>query len=187
VLAAGFGGRDLDELGARATAFEQTSVLAYPLVSRGERFPFAAPDAEAFMLGESAGDAERFAALLQGVAFVERLCFDYVDLLGLPTNGELTLTGGATRSRSWCQLRADVLERPVRLVEQAEAAFGMAILAAAGDRDLATVAGEMVRTRAVLEPRPDRGFAEHYVRLVGELEARGWLGERLAAHARARS
>jgi sugar (pentulose or hexulose) kinase len=188
VLAARFGGRDLDELGARATAFEHTSVLAYPLVSRGERFPFAAPDAEPFVLGEPADEAECFAALLHGVAFVERLCFDYLDLLGLPTAGELTLTGGATRSRYWCQLRADVLGRPVRLVEQAEAAFGMAILAAAGDRDLATVAGEMVRTRAVVDPRPDRRapLTDRYLRLVAELEDRGWLGRRLAAHARAR-
>ena len=50
-------------------------MLAYPLVSRGERFPFAAPDAEAFMLGTPAGDGEHAAALMQGVALVERLCF----------------------------------------------------------------------------------------------------------------
>ena len=82
------------------------------------------------MLGEPCDEAELFAALLHGVAFVERLCFDAVDLLGAPTGGQLTLTGGATASRYWCQLRADVLGRPVRLVEQPEAAFGMALLAA---------------------------------------------------------
>ena len=51
-------------------------MLAYPLVSRGERFPFAAPDAEAFMLGTPDGDGEHAAALMQGVALVERLCFE---------------------------------------------------------------------------------------------------------------
>ena len=45
VLAQRFGGRDLDELGRRAAAHDATSVLAYPLVGRGERFPFAAADA----------------------------------------------------------------------------------------------------------------------------------------------
>lgn len=187
VLAAGFPARDLDELGRRAEAFERTSVLAYPLVSRGERFPFAAADAEAFMLGEPADEGEHFAALLQGIAFVERLCFDYVDLLGASTAGELTLTGGATRSRYWCQLRADVLGRPVRLVEHAEAAFGMAILAASAGRDAAAVADGMVRTREVVEPRLDRveRFVEPYLRLVGELERCGWLGAPLADHARA--
>jgi sugar (pentulose or hexulose) kinase len=189
VLSARFPGRDLDDLGRRAEAYERTSVLAYPLVSRGERFPFAADDAEAFTLGEPADEGERFAALLHGVAFVERLCFDYVDLLGASTAGELTLTGGGTRSRYWCQLRADVLNRPVRLVEHAEAAFGMAVLAAAAGRDSAAVASEMVRTHAVLAPRPDRAehFVAPYLRLVGELERRGWLGAPLAEHARARA
>ena len=79
VLPAAFPGRDLDELGRRAVAHERTGVLAYPLVSRGERFPFVAPDAEAFMLGAPADDGEHVAALLQGLALVERLCFAQLD------------------------------------------------------------------------------------------------------------
>jgi len=187
VLSAKFGGRDLDALGRRAAAFERTSVLAYPLVSAGERFPFAAADAEAFVLGEPRDEAELFAAILFGVAFVERLCFDAVDLLGAPTGGQLTLTGGATASRYWCQLRADVLGRAVRLVEEPEAAFGMALLAASAQRGIAAAAADMVRTREVIEPRCGAAFAERFVRLVDELERRGWLGAPLAAHARARA
>lgn len=190
VLAAMFPGRDLDELGARATRHQPTSVLAYPLVSRGERFPFAAPDAEAFMVGEPAGEAQRFAALLQGVALVERLCFDYVDLIGAPAVRELTLTGGATRSRRWSQLRADVLGRPVRLVEHPDAAFGMAVLTASTRQrgGLAAAAASMVRTSETIGPRPDMAgrFFEPYLRLVDELERRGWLGGVLAEHARSR-
>jgi sugar (pentulose or hexulose) kinase len=191
VLGQRFAGRDLDDLGRRAEAYERTDVLAYPLVSRGERFPFAAAGADPFVLGEPADEAELFAALLQGVAFVERLCFDYVDLLGAPADGELTLTGGATASRYWCQLRADVLGRPVRIVEQSEGAFGMAILAAASaaDGDLAAVADLMVRTKEVIEPRPDRAaaFGDRYTRFVAELERRDWLGAELADHARSRN
>jgi sugar (pentulose or hexulose) kinase len=189
VLSERFAGRDLDELGARAQTFEETSVLAYPLVSRGERFPFAAPAAEAFVLGEPNDEAELFAALLQGVAFVERLCFDYVDLLGAPTGGELTLTGGGTRSPYWCQLRADVLGRPVRLVEESGAAFGMALLAASSGGDAAETAARMVRTRDVIQPRADRAqpFIARYLRLVEELERRRWLGAPLAEQARKRA
>lgn len=200
VLTRHFPGRDLDELGRRAVAFEGTSVLAYPLVSRGERFPFGAPAAQAFVRGEPANEAELFAALLQGVAFVERLCFEYVDLLGAPAGGELTLTGAATRSRAWCQLRADVLGRPLRLVEQSEAAVGMAILAASASAEsarasagegtaVAAAARAMVRTREVIEPRADRAVAlmASYLRFVAELRRRGWLDERLASHARSRA
>lgn len=189
VLSTHFRGRDLDALERRAAEREPASVLAYPLVSSGERFPFVAPEAEGFVLGEPDDESDHYAALVQGVAYVERLCFDHLDRLGAPTDGQLSLTGGATRSRYWCQLRADVLGRAVRLPEQGEAALGMAVLAASEDRSCSEVAAEMVRVGEVIEPRPDREgrFAEPYVRLVDELERRGWLDPGVAAHARARA
>ncbi|GGO93996.1 FGGY-family carbohydrate kinase [Wenjunlia tyrosinilytica] len=184
-----FTGRDLAELDARARAHEPADAVSYPLVSRGERFPFVAPQAEAFTLGRPRDDAERHACLLQGVAFAERLCFDYLDLLGAPTGGPLTLTGGGSRSPYWCQLRADVLGRPVSVPENAEAALGMAILARSRGRDLADTARSMVRLREVLDPRPELTprLLEAHLRLVTELEARGWLPKALAQHSRERS
>jgi sugar (pentulose or hexulose) kinase len=189
VLTDRFTGRDLAALDLRAAEREPAGVLVYPLVSPGERFPFAVPEAEGFMLGEPSDETDHFAGLLQGVAYVERLCFDYLDHLGAPSDGELTLTGGAARSRYWCQLRADVLGREVRLVEHAEPALGMALLAACADRLPAVVAGEMVRVREVIEPRQGAGerFREPYVRLLDELERRGWLERSVAEHARARA
>ncbi|MGI8904435.1 MAG: FGGY-family carbohydrate kinase [Solirubrobacteraceae bacterium] len=189
VLSERFPGRDLAALDRLAAEHEPAKALAYPLVSRGERFPFIAPDAEGFVLGEPADEGDCFAALLQGVAYIERLCFDHLDHLGAPTSGELRLTGGAARSRYWCQLRADVLGRELRVTENAEPALGMALLAARGERRLVDVAAEMVRVREVIEPRRDRGqvFREPYVRLVEELERRGWLEPGLAEHARARA
>ena len=179
VLSAAFAGRDLDALGRRAAAHERTRVLAYPLVSRGERFPFVAPDAEAFMLGTPAGDGEHAAALLQGLALVERLCFERLGRLGAQAGGTLSLTGGATRNLRWCQLRADALGRPVRLPEQAESAFGMAILAAASiaGEPVADAARRMSRTRAMIEPREAMRahLDEQHARLVAELQRRGWL------------
>ncbi len=179
VLTAAFPDRDLDELGARAAEHERTTVLAYPLVSDGERFPFAAPGAHAFMLGTPAGEGEHAAALMQGLALVERLCFERLARLGAPADGRLSLTGGATRNRAWCQLRADALGRPVRLPERGEAAFGMAILAAAADarEPVADAAARMSRTRTTIEPRASMQahLDEQYARLLGALERRGWL------------
>ena len=189
VLSARFPGRDLPALDALAARHEPAGAIAYPLAGRGERFPFAAPEAEGFILGEPDGEADRYAAVLQGVAFVERLCFDLVEGLGAPVEGAVTLTGGGARSRYWCQLRADVLRRPVRLLASAEPALGMAFLAAAGiqGRPVAEVVREGVRVREELEPRPGafERLQAPYLRLVGELEGRGWLPAALAAGARA--
>ncbi|HWF35071.1 MAG TPA: FGGY family carbohydrate kinase [Solirubrobacteraceae bacterium] len=189
VLGERFPGRDLAELDRRAAGREPAGVLAYPLASRGERFPFAVSEAHGFMLGEPADEADHFAGLLQGVAYVERLCLDYLDRLGAPTGGALSLTGGATRSRYWCQLRADVLGREVRLVEHPEPAFGMAVLAASRRRSLEETAREMVHVREVIEPRAERTerFREPYLRFVDELERRGWLDGAVAEHARGRA
>ncbi|WP_028937785.1 FGGY-family carbohydrate kinase [Pseudonocardia spinosispora] len=178
-----FPDRDLDELGSRASDFEPAGVLAYPLASaRGERFPFVAPDAEAFVLGTPRDDHELYAAMLQGISYVERLCFDYLASLGAPVDGDLLLTGGGTRSRYWCQLRADVLGRPVKLPTSAEPALGMALLAATPGRVPAEVAAEMVRIGDVIDPRTDVAgrFTEPYLRLVDELAGRGWLPGQVA-------
>jgi D-ribulokinase len=176
VLSTAFPGADLGALGEQAARRGPSDAVIYPLVSPGERFPFSAPEARAFTLGEPADDVEIYAAVMRGAAFVERLCFDYLDLLGAPTGGPLVLTGGASRSDYGNRLRADVLGRPVTLRENAEPALGMAALAASAN--LAT-------TRAVVEPRPfDLG---PYLTFVDELRRRGWLSEHVAAHARERT
>ncbi|MEU8248041.1 FGGY family carbohydrate kinase [Nonomuraea sp. NPDC048916] len=183
VLARDLAGRDLDALSGQAAtrSWPDPGATIYPLVSRGERFPFDAPGAEGFTLGHVSDDVERYAAILRGAAYIERLCFDYLDLLGAPVDGEIILTGGATRSAYWNRLRANVLGRPVTLRENAEPALGMAVLAAGPD-----ASARMVRTREVV--RPDgTDLREHYLRFVDELEDRGWLPSPAAAHARERT
>ncbi|UFR06794.1 carbohydrate kinase [Streptomyces sp. Go40/10] len=170
-----------------STAAPGPTAVTYPLAGDGgERFPFRAPQATAFTLGQPAGTAEEFHACLLGVACLERLCFDYLDRLGAPVTGPLHLTGGGARNRYWSQLRADVLGRRVLLPEQAESAVGMAVLAATASgvalRDAATA---MVRVREELDPDPDRTrlLLPVYLGFVDELVRRGWLEEQVAAHA----
>jgi sugar (pentulose or hexulose) kinase len=183
-----FPGRDLDELDRRAAGHEPARALAYPLVAHGERFPFAAPEARGFLLDSTGEEADDYAAILQGVAYLERLCFDHLDLLGAPVDGDLTFTGGAARSAYWCRVRADVLGRRVILPAYPEPALGAAVLAASPGRRLAAAAAEMVAVREIIEPGPDAGrFDDGYLRLVAQLEGRGWLPARTAAHARTRA
>ncbi|MEV8593855.1 FGGY family carbohydrate kinase [Streptomyces sp. NPDC052012] len=187
IIAQRFPGADLDALTARAAATGSTAVV-YPLAGAGgERFPFRAPDATPFVLGELSGEAEEFHACLLGVACVERLCFDYLDHLGAPVDGPLTFTGGGARNRYWAQLRADLLGRTVGLPEQAESALGMAVLAAtASGATLEEATAAMVRLRGELHPDPGRTAAllPVYAGFVDELARRGLLDEAVADHAR---
>ncbi|MFE4826354.1 FGGY-family carbohydrate kinase [Streptomyces sp. NPDC056672] len=190
-LTRAFPGADLDRLDRLAAEHEPASVVAYPLVSRGERFPFLAADAEPFVLGRPADDGDRYAALLQGVALVERLCLAYIRFLGAPAQSPIAFTGGATSSPYWNQLRADVLGLTATVPEHTDSALGMAVLAAHGVRSggepssLSAVRG-MVRVRTILDPRPriSARFAGPFVNLVDALERRGWLPPATAAYAR---
>ncbi|MFI6723437.1 FGGY-family carbohydrate kinase [Streptomyces sp. R-74717] len=191
-LATAFPDADPARMDALAREHEPARVVAYPLVATGERFPFVVPEATGFLLGEPATDAEHWAALLTGVGLVERLCLDYLDLLGAPLYGRLTFTGGAVRSGYWSRLRADILGRPVYIPQYSEPALGMAVLAAYGARATPTLqaaAGRMVRLRHVLRPHPVRTawYTESYLTLVDELERRDWLPGPVAAHARTRT
>lgn len=188
-LAKRFAGRDLERLSVQAAERRPVSIIAYPLLARGERFPFLAPEAEGFIAGDVPDEISLFAALLQGVSFVERLCFDYLDMLGFPISGEVFLTGGGARNRHWCELRADVLGMPVCLPENSEPAFGMAVLAASSGRRISEAAKPMVRIREVIAPRFNRIARLHelYLQLVEELKRRGWLPSLVAAHATRRA
>ena len=188
LIARDLAGRDLATLEEAARAVSPGTVITYPLVSPGERFPFAAPEAREFTIGVPGSDAERYAGILQGLAYIERLCFDYLTSLGATTSGRLTLTGGATKSRYWSQLRADVLGRTVELPDNSEPALGMAILAAAAvsGRSAAEVAAGMVSIRNTIDPRPEYAdrFGPGYLMLVDGLEERGWLNPHTATYAR---
>ncbi|TJZ57088.1 carbohydrate kinase [Streptomyces piniterrae] len=190
VISQYFHSENVDVLTEQAAALDPDAV-AYPLVSTGgERFPFRAPEAEPFILGQLPTRAAEFHSYLLGVACLERLCFDYLDHIGAPVDGPLTFTGGGTRNAYWNQLRADVLGRAVRLPEQAEGAIGMAVLAATSSgASLQEAATAMVRIAEELHPAPDRTarYLPVYLRFIDELTRRGWLDQTVADHARRRA
>ncbi|WP_350280435.1 FGGY-family carbohydrate kinase [Kribbella sp. HUAS MG21] len=168
-------GADLDALDHAARALGPIDAVTYPLTKTGERFPFVAPQAERFTLGDIPDDLHAYAAVLQGVAFIERLAFEHLETLGADPVRSVSLTGGATRSGYWNQLRADVLGVPVELPAVPDPAYGMAVLAASGGTDLTGTARRMVRVDRVLEPG-DRPLDDLYGAFVAELDRRGYRG-----------
>jgi sugar (pentulose or hexulose) kinase len=175
-----FAGADLSELDRAAEALLPSRALAYPSRARGERFPFQSSSSEGFG-PEPSGSVERFAANLQGTAFVERLAYEVLDrATGLPARGAVFCTGGASRSDVWTQLRADVVGRSLQRPACSESALGVALLAAVGCGlfpDLSSAGRQMVRIESTFHPNParQRALEPLYQRFCAELERRGYL------------
>lgn len=155
-LAVRFAGRDLAELDRAAAACLPTGLVVYPLVRRGERAPFECPAAEGFVLGGACSEAEGFAAHLEGVALVERWCFDTLAELGAVAGDTIRATGGGSRSDVWLQVRADVLQRCLERPTVSDGAMGSALLAASRTLfdGLTGAARAMVRIAKRVEPDP---------------------------------
>ncbi len=170
---------DLDRLNAGVLDVAPTSLIVYPLVRRGERFPFAEPEAQGFVIGQPAGDLELYAAHLEGVAYVERLAYQVLEDLGAEIGGEIYAAGGATASRPWLQLRADVLGKMLRVPEMSGGAFGAAVVAAGSTfwHGLVPAARAMVHIDEDVEPRVTHqaAYDERYAAFCEACRERGYL------------
>src|SRR3712207_5212171 len=152
---------------------------------RSTLFPYTTLFRSSFWIGEPEDEGDRFRAVLEGVAFVERLCFAYLESIGASVSGPVSATGGGSKSRLWSQIRVDVLGVPVIVPRSAEGSVGMAILARAGDGSVAKAATKMSQTRWEFEPGDRNGkLAENFERLMSAFVERGYISEELAQRAR---
>ena len=183
-IARDYGGQDLASLDSAAREVIPTPWTAYPLTGEGERFPFVAPHARGF---EPPGLQEpaRYAARLEGVAYLERLAYARLEELSGETVARVSTAGGGSRSETWMTIRANVLGKPVVRTRHAEAAVGAAILAAAATihDGLSAAAAAMTQPEREIAPGSLAGaYEEGYGRFIAALTDRGYL-PRVAAPA----
>lgn len=153
-----FHGRNLSELNAYVPQYSPTALLVYPLVRRGERLPFVNPEAEGFIIGEPRDSRELYAGYLEGVAYVERWCYELLADLGAEVGDTVYATGGGARSPEWLQVRADLLQKRMVRPVSTECAIGAAVVAASRtlyDGLESAVVG-MARPGMEVEPDPRR-------------------------------
>jgi xylulokinase len=154
--------------------------------------PYWDDDASGVLVGlrGAHGPAHLLRAVLEGIAFEERL---HLDAMGAAVGRRIeavNVLGGGARSDLWCRILADVLGRPVRRTRSAEAtSLGAAMLAAAAV-GLAASPRAAAEAMGGLAERFDPGAdAPRYERLYREVYAglypalRAALG-RLAAFVR---
>ncbi len=177
IIARDFEAADLGELTELAAAFDPAPGVTYPLAGTGERFPFLAPQAVGFAEGVPDQPGAKFASILQGIAFVEKLAYETISALGGDISGPVTLSGGSTKNAYWNQLRSDLLGREVLIPSSVEAAVGMAILAAAEPGQVGATAEKMVAIERTYEPNAVRGgaYEDSYRNFLAGLASRGYL------------
>jgi xylulokinase len=96
-------------------------------------------------------------ALLEGVAFEMRVNLDLLESSGCRVD-ELRVIGGGARSAYLNQLKADVLGKPITVLDVTEAGcLGAALLACSADTgdDVVPLSHRWVRVAGVCQPNPD--------------------------------
>ena len=128
---AGAGGIDYDTMASLAAQAPPGSegLVFLPYIA-GERTPHLDPYARGAFVGLQLRhtSAHLLRAVMEGVVYSLKDCLDLVTQLGVPVS-EIRATGGASRSRMWRQLQADVFGLPIHRNRIDEGpAFGAALL-----------------------------------------------------------
>jgi xylulokinase len=109
-------------------------------------------------LSLKSGRAEMFQAVVDALAFEARLNLETLDRLRLPIH-ELRAVGGGSRSTKILEIKATVLQRPIRTLRNPEAALlGAAMLAQIATgcfANLEQACAECVEVDRTIEPRAD--------------------------------
>lgn len=151
------GPENLLELAAAKIAPGSAGLFALPNLA-GSLSPYWDPNARGVFFGLSPqhGKAHLYRALLEGLAFEQRLASSVAEpALGAPIS-RFRLMGGGARSVLWRQIMADVLARPLEVTREAETTcLGAAMLAAAGGglfEGIAEAAAAMSGVSTICEP-----------------------------------
>jgi xylulokinase len=132
----------------------------------GERTPHPDPLARGAFIGLTVrhGLPHLVRAVLEGVAYGLRDCFELIKTVGQAEIQRVQITGGGAKSALWRQIMADVLGSELVTVGAIEgAAFGAALLAAAGDGafpDVETACESAVTIAEWTRPSEARQFYE---------------------------
>ncbi|MBI5918037.1 MAG: FGGY-family carbohydrate kinase [Nitrosomonadales bacterium] len=145
VLRQFFDDAQLAELSARIDPTQDSPLDYYPLPRPGERFPVNDPQLAPRLSprplrpgsGPTENNAEFLHGLLQGLARIEAAGYAKLAELGATPLRAVVTAGGGAKNAVWRQMRERLLGVPVTATDQAEAAFGAALL---GMRGLATPA-----------------------------------------------
>lgn len=109
--------------------------LLYLPYLQGERTPLWDPQARGSFFGLSTATtrADLARAVFEGTAFGLRMVIDSIEQVAGTAVSEIRAVGGGTKNALWNQIKADVLQRPLAVLEfQETSSLGAALLAGLG-------------------------------------------------------
>jgi len=169
---------DLQSLNEEAAQLIPTGKLSYPLLQKGERFPFVAPSAQGFE-AEGLSRVERFVANMEGVAYIERYAYEKIEAISGEKVKAIYTAGGASNSDVWLTIRSNVLNLPIYKMKQVTGAAGAAILAASKTHFASITQATKAMTQIEKEIYPKKELAtkynETYKQFVQLLEEKGYI------------
>jgi ribulose-phosphate 3-epimerase len=153
---------------------------------QGSRTPDTDPLAKGALLGITLSHtrAHIWRAIMEAVCFGTRACVDALEAAGHRCE-QIVIAGGATRSKLWLQMHADVTGRPVVVCENSDAPLlGCAVLASVSagvHPSINDAVKSMVRVVAKLEPT--NGVSSTYDELYRVVYSQVGKAVRPIAHA----
>ncbi|VAW68480.1 Carbohydrate kinase, FGGY family [hydrothermal vent metagenome] len=104
----------------------------YPLISPGERFPFNDPELSPRLEPKADSEVEFFQGMLEGISRIELQGYQKLQQLGAAFPTHIDTAGGGSKNNGWTEIRAKMLNTPVKRANFSEACYGSALLAKRG-------------------------------------------------------
>ncbi|WOO90022.1 FGGY-family carbohydrate kinase [Mollicutes bacterium LVI A0078] len=146
--------REFEQMEVAMNELDPAEQLYYLPYLIGERSPINDSEIRGSFIGLSLhhSDVHMTRAVIEGVAFSIRQIYDGMMLSGDP---QFKITGGGANNKLWVQIIADVIGKPINLINSSEGpAFGAAIIAYANhtNSDVSEVASNAVKVVDTIYP-----------------------------------
>lgn len=175
-------GVDYSELTKAAEEIQPGSegLFFLPYLS-GERTPYPDPNAKGTFIGATVRhNSSHFTrAVLEGVAYSLRDCFELNESLGVKTD-QVRISGGGAKSKMWIQILSDLLNKEIVTLTSTEGApYGSAILAAVASGKFNSVneaCSSIIKIKSTTTPNKENiniyeDFYNIYKNLYGTLKS----------------
>tara|TARA_Y100000768_G_scaffold384394_1_gene368352 strand:+ start:398 stop:1666 length:1269 start_codon:yes stop_codon:yes gene_type:complete len=106
-----------------------TGLNYYPLIKKGERFPYNDPNKKAILEPKPDSEIIFFQAILEGISNVEKLCYERLKEIGGDYPLEIFTVGGGANNENFNKIRSKILGIELAIPLSTQASFGSALIA----------------------------------------------------------